>query len=140
MFDDRIRFIFFHQHVVHGQLMIRLGSADALRGIPLRVKIDQQYLIAQVSQTGRQIDCRRRLSHAAFLVRNRNDLSHFFTSFSLFREMKRNYHFIFVFCHLTMDLDAALFDHRHRLIDRIQADLDVAGQTLEHFLLSFRLR
>lgn len=48
----------------------------------LRVKIAQQRPLARLVQSGCQIDCRRRLSDAAFLVDQRNNPSHARASFS----------------------------------------------------------
>ena len=59
----------------------RIGAGTALRpfqtypgaGIALRVEVDDQHLAADGSQRRCQVDRRRRLTDAAFLVRDRND-------------------------------------------------------------------
>jgi len=42
----------------------------------LRIKINQQYALPGCRKTGREIDTRRGLADAAFLVGNREDFRH----------------------------------------------------------------
>ena len=57
-----------HQHVVHRGLEAAVLDAEPGRGVALRVEVDDQRPLAELGETGTDVDRRRRLADATLLV------------------------------------------------------------------------
>src|SRR5438445_11643152 len=64
------------EDVVDGGTELILRNADAARGVPLRVAVDEERALFGGSEAGGEVHGGRRLSDAALLVRDRDDAGH----------------------------------------------------------------
>ncbi len=73
-----------HQNLIHGMVPIKpdSGCTDAIARIALRVKIHQKNFLIHIGHPGTDVDAGSGLANTAFLVGNRNNLSH--NTFPLF--------------------------------------------------------
>ena len=75
--DHRVFHVHFaHQHVVDGVFRLVLVHTGAAGGVPLRINVHQQHLLARRRQGSGQIDAAGGLAHSTFLVGNGKNGGH----------------------------------------------------------------
>jgi hypothetical protein len=62
-----------HEDVIDVALQARLVDAETGRGIPLRIRVDDQNALAQHGECRAEIDGRRAFADAALLIDERDD-------------------------------------------------------------------